>query len=130
MVRVVNASQAQLLAFALEVNRDVDGESFIFPSHTPTRLLRVRNGSLAGCSFQQIANERLMIHELFVLSPYRGCGLGKLMIVDAMNQALALGCHSLRLNSAPNAVGFYQRLGFTFTDSITCIYDLEKGFPT
>jgi len=53
------------------------------------------------------------IENLWVLPKYIGEGIGKGLFVHALSRARDLGYSKLQLESDPNSVGFYEKLGMT-----------------
>jgi len=50
---------------------------------------------------------------------YRGQGVGRAVVEEAVNLAKSRGASQVELNSVDNAVEFYQKLGFTLKDKQT-----------
>lgn len=55
------------------------------------------------------------LHKIYLLPGLQGKGYGKMLMDFAINQARQLGAKQLKLNvnRHNNALGFYQRMGFT-----------------
>lgn len=70
---------------------------------------------------QPIATARLLennsIGRVAVLKPYRGNGIGRLLMLDIIAQAKIEGRASLKLSSQVHAVAFYESLGFSVVGS-------------
>jgi GNAT superfamily N-acetyltransferase len=65
------------------------------------------DGELAG--FHGIIDGELQW--MFVAPAAIGCGIGVLLWADAVTIAKEQGIETLRIESDPNAVGFYERMG-------------------
>ena len=55
---------------------------------------------------------------LFVDEKYHGMGIGRKLVAALQQTYLAEGCVQLTVNSAPSAIGFYEKLGFIKTDDM------------
>lgn len=86
------------------------------------RLLVIeQNGELAGyavigfCFSLEFDGRFALLDELHVLPAFQGLGLGKRLLHEAEQLALAEGCRSLRLevgDDNPHARGIYERAGY------------------
>jgi ribosomal protein S18 acetylase RimI-like enzyme len=56
-------------------------------------------------------NGNAWIANLWVLPEYIGKGVGKQLFLHVMSRARELGYKTLQLDSDPNAVGFYEKMG-------------------
>lgn len=71
------------------------------------------SGVMQGGVIARQEGEWLNIHYLWVHESQRGNGLGRELMLRAMQEALALGCrHALVDTFSFQALPFYQRLGF------------------
>jgi ribosomal protein S18 acetylase RimI-like enzyme len=59
----------------------------------------------------QEKNGNAWIENLWVLPEYIGKGVGKQLFLHVMSRARELGYTTLQLESDPNAVGFYEKMG-------------------
>jgi glucosamine-phosphate N-acetyltransferase len=73
----------------------------------------IRDGGIAG-----------LIEEVVIKDPYRGRGIGSLLITEAIKKAKSLGCYKIILSCFPERVSFYERNGFN-NESITMRYSNE-----
>lgn len=55
---------------------------------------------------------------LFVEPSHMGAGVGRLLVADAARIAGAQGAERIDVIANPDAVGFYERLGFTGDDDV------------
>ena len=55
--------------------------------------------------------DRMELLHLWVLPGVMGRGIGRSLFLHALENARALGCRELEIESDPNARGFYERLG-------------------
>ena len=90
----------------------------IEPPHQAILEGRVRvavdlGGRLLGFSVILPVEDRACeLDDLFVEPDAMGRGIGRLLVADAAERALALGAERLNVTANPRAVGFYERLGF------------------
>lgn len=62
-------------------------------------------------------NERaVLLDDLWVLPRAIGIGLGRALLEAALRTAAEMGAAEMRLDSDPNAVGFYEYFGFRIID--------------
>ncbi|WP_158601774.1 GNAT family N-acetyltransferase [Solilutibacter pythonis] len=86
------------------------------------RLLVIeRDSELAGyavvgfCFSLEFDGRYALLDELYVLPAFQGLGLGKRLLREAEQLALAEGCRALRLEVSddnPHARGIYERAGY------------------
>ncbi|SDA29807.1 Acetyltransferase (GNAT) domain-containing protein [Ruminococcus sp. YE71] len=72
---------------------------------------------VATCRFFPIGEGSAMIGRVVVLPEYRGKGLGRRVILEAEAWLGELGAKTAVIESRDVAVGFYEKLGYTVTDS-------------
>ena len=72
---------------------------------------------VATCRFYPLGGGATMIGRVVVLPEYRGNGLGQRTIEDAEQWLRELGYTTAVVESRDVAVGFYEKLGYTVTDS-------------
>lgn len=72
---------------------------------------------VATCRFYPLGGGAAMIGRVVVLPEYRGNGLGQRTIEDAEQWLRELGYTTAVVESRDVAVGFYEKLGYTVTDS-------------
>jgi GNAT superfamily N-acetyltransferase len=58
---------------------------------------------------------RCELDDLFVEPESMGLGVGRLLVADVASRAAAAGATSVDVTANPNAVGFYERVGFETT---------------
>lgn len=68
---------------------------------------------VATCRLYGLSPDRVMLGRVVVLPEYRGNGLGRRVMTEAEQWARELGYATARLESRPEAVGFYEKLGYT-----------------
>ncbi len=83
------------------------------------RVLTVERRIVAYSSLAQIGPRVIELAHLFVDPDYLRRGAGTALYDDALSRARANGNFSLVIQSDPNAVGFYERLGLRVTKSIS-----------
>lgn len=62
-----------------------------------------------------IRRSRCELDDLFVEPDSMGLGVGRLLVDDVAKRAAAAGASHLDVIANPNALGFYERLGFEIT---------------
>ncbi|MBO4877598.1 MAG: GNAT family N-acetyltransferase [Ruminococcus sp.] len=72
---------------------------------------------VATCRFYPLGGGAAMIGRVVVLPEYRGNGLGQRTVEDAEQWLRELGYTTAVVESRDVAVGFYEKLGYTVTDS-------------
>ena len=72
---------------------------------------------VATCRFYALGADAAMIGRVVVLPEYRGRGLGKRVVEEAHDWLRDLGFRKAVIESRDVAVGFYQKLGYTVTDT-------------
>ena len=72
---------------------------------------------VSTCRFYELDSESAMIGRVVVLPEYRGLGLGRRVMTEAENWLSDLGYTRAVIESRDVAVGFYERLGYTVTDT-------------
>ncbi len=75
------------------------------------------NYPVATCRFYELSERRVLLGRVVVLPEYRGKRLGSLVIREAEKWIRELGYSEIRIDSRVVAVGFYEKLGYTKTDS-------------
>ena len=69
------------------------------------------DGAVRGFHAVSIAGEEASLEYMFALPQYMGTGLGKRLMLDALDQCKQAGCRVLLVESDVNAVEFYQAMG-------------------
>jgi lactoylglutathione lyase len=64
---------------------------------------------------QPVQDGRCELDDLFVEPDSMGRGVGRLLVDDVATRAAATGAHHIDVIANPNAVGFYERVGFRIT---------------
>ena len=72
---------------------------------------------VATARFYPIDGVSAMIGRVVVLPEYRGKGLGEKVVGEAENWLRELGYTTAVVESRDTATGFYEKLGYTVTDS-------------
>jgi amino-acid N-acetyltransferase len=72
------------------------------------------HGSLIACAKLYEGNRTCELYDVFVVPHWRGCGFGTLLVKTLSQEAR----YSLYLACLPNAIGFYEGLGFVTTTEI------------
>ena len=62
-----------------------------------------------------ISGGRCELDDLFVEPDSMGVGVGRMLVDDVVSRAAAAGAIHVDVIANPNAVGFYERLGFEVT---------------
>ena len=71
---------------------------------------------VATCRFYELSPERVLIGRVVVLPEYRGQSLGRRVIGEAEQWLRELGYREIVIDSRLEAVGFYEKLGYTRAD--------------
>lgn len=71
---------------------------------------------VATCRFYELDEHSVMIGRVVVLPEYRGQHLGSKVIEEAEKWIYELGYPEIRIDSRVEAVGFYEKIGYTCTD--------------
>lgn len=77
------------------------------------RVRVVRDDSILGWCALQPGDRTASIEACWVRPGYARRGIGRLLVEDALRIAGELGRTAVRVVSDPNAVGFYEKLGFS-----------------
>jgi GNAT superfamily N-acetyltransferase len=86
------------------------------PSNFP--LLYVSDEKTIGVLRVDLDNETAWFRRVAVDEEYQKQGYGTKMIEAAITFARAKGCGLVRSNVARDAVGFYEKVGFTYVDEV------------
>ena len=71
---------------------------------------------VATCRFYEEEASTVIIGRVVVLPDYRGRKLGALIVAEAEKWAAELGYTKIVVDSRLEAVGFYEKLGYSHTD--------------
>ncbi len=71
---------------------------------------------VATCRFYEVAPDVAVLGRVVVLPEYRGRGLGARVVAEAEKWMGVLGYQHVRIESRLEAVGFYERLGYSLAD--------------
>ena len=71
---------------------------------------------VATCRFYELDNSTVLVGRVVVLPEYRGQHLGSRVIKEAEKWIKELGYNKIRIDSRVEAVGFYEKLGYTRMD--------------
>lgn len=71
---------------------------------------------VATCRFYEEEASTVIIGRVVVLPDYRGRKLGALVVAEAEKWAAELGYTKIVVDSRLEAVGFYEKLGYSHTD--------------
>lgn len=66
-----------------------------------------------------------VLNAIYVAPSVNGRGVGRELVVACETAARETGCARLELNATPNAIGFYQRLGYQARG--TAVHTLPSG---
>jgi GNAT superfamily N-acetyltransferase len=62
------------------------------------------------------------LDDLFVEPDAMGRGVGRRLIADVVSRAAAARATSIDVTANPNALGFYERLGFRVTGDVATLF--------
>ena len=71
---------------------------------------------IATCRFYESGDHSVILGRVVVLPEYRGQGLGRRVVAEAEAWIGDLGYPRVMIDSRLEAVGFYEKLGYTKTD--------------
>lgn len=71
---------------------------------------------VATCRFYELDNSTVLVGRVVVLPEYRGQHLGSRVIEEAEKWIKQLGYNQIRIDSRIEAVGFYEKLGYSRMD--------------
>ena len=71
---------------------------------------------VATCRFYELDNSTVLVGRVVVLPEYRGQHLGSRVIKEAEKWIKELGYNQIRIDSRVEAVGFYEKLGYSRMD--------------
>ena len=71
---------------------------------------------VATCRFYELSRECVLFGRVVVLAEYRGKNLGRKVIGEAEQWIRELGYRKIVIDSRLEAVGFYEKLGYTRAD--------------
>ena len=131
MPRIIRADSRELIDRARELMneyadsmgfhfRDFEKEIVDLPGeYAPPEgclLLAVEDDRAAGCvALRELTDDMSEMRRLYVKPEYRGKGVGRQLVLAAINQARLIGYRSIRLitlSSMNEAVALYHSLGF------------------
>ena len=72
---------------------------------------------VATCRFYELDENSVMVGRVVVLPEYRGRHLGSMVIKEAEKWINELGYNRIRIDSRVEAVGFYEKLGYSRLDN-------------
>jgi len=72
---------------------------------------------VATCRFYELDNSTVLVGRVVVLPEYRGQHLGSRVIKEAEKWIKELGYNKIRIDSRVEAVGFYEKLGYSRLDN-------------
>lgn len=73
---------------------------------------------VATCRFYELDESSVLVGRVVVLPEYRGKHLGSRVIKEAEKWIKKLGYNKIRIDSRVEAVGFYEKLGYTRMDDM------------
>ena len=110
VIRESVTSDADLLA---ELTANVRGNVAQW-LETPDRCIHLQTADAAGLQGVILVKDHWNLCSLFVAPASRRTGVGRRLVLAAMQACRGLSPRqAIWLNAAPDAVGFYRRLGFT-----------------
>ena len=74
---------------------------------------------VATCRFYEISDSVVLVGRVVVLPEYRGCRLGAAVIHEAEKWIAELGYTNAVIDSRLEAVGFYEKLGYSKVSDVT-----------
>jgi diamine N-acetyltransferase len=94
----------------------------LFADPDVTGLIAEADGALAGYAkiYHARAEQRVYLHQIYVLPTKQGLGLGHRLLAQAEARAVELGADRLWLGvmvKNASAVAWYRKMGFTITET-------------
>ena len=137
--RIRDASPAEAAALASLQRRSSDvweeyraqlaaSPGLIEPPHEAIAEGRVRvavdaSGRRLGFSVVLAAEgDRVELDDLFVEPDSMGRGVGRLLVADVVSRAAAVPATGVDVTANPNALGFYERVGFRVTGEVATLF--------
>jgi ribosomal protein S18 acetylase RimI-like enzyme len=65
---------------------------------------------------------RVELDDLFVEPDSMGRGVGRLLVADVVSRAAAVQATCIEVTANPNALGFYERVGFRVTGEVATLF--------
>jgi ribosomal protein S18 acetylase RimI-like enzyme len=66
--------------------------------------------------------DRVELDDLFVEPDSMGRGVGRLLVADVISRAAAVPATGVDVTANPNALGFYERVGFRVTGEVATLF--------
>ena len=66
--------------------------------------------------------DRVELDDLFVEPDSMGRGVGRLLVADVVSRAAAVPATGVDVTANPNALGFYERVGFRVTGEVATLF--------
>jgi GNAT superfamily N-acetyltransferase len=86
----------------------------------------VLEGEMVGFYALAGQGQKIELEHLWVTPEHIGTGVGRLLFDHAVRRAASLGAETLRIESDPNAEGFYRRMGAVRVGEISYPIDGQK----
>lgn len=80
-------------------------------------------GQVKGFYALCVSGDKAELEHMWVTPASIGTGLGKILLLDAMDRAASLAVRTIELSSDPNAAGFYRKMGATQIGETESIVD-------
>ena len=94
------------------------------------KLLKVDGEPVGYCSYSLTATPgEMKLEQLYLLEPFKGRGLGSLMLRHVEDAARAQGCATLMLTvnkGNADSIAIYKKVGYTVREE--AVFDIGNGF--
>ncbi|NHK30517.1 MAG: GNAT family N-acetyltransferase [Asgard group archaeon] len=97
------------------------------PNNTYVTVVDRISGEMVGITLAVSYGTIGFIGHVIVLPKYRGMGIGKELMIEAINHLQFSGCKTIKLDAVDKALSLYERVGFIFElNSLRYQYEITE----
>ncbi len=100
-------------------------DEYDFTEKEALPFLLFHQGIAVGASRIRFENDYAKLERICILKPYRGKGLGRILLDEMMDYSRKLGVNKFELGAQAYAIPFYEKCGFRV---ISALY-YDAGIP-